>query len=122
MKSDEKKEAKKELTKSKTDEELKQIAKDMWSNKIFCDRLIVNLDKNPGQAMSVFMPLAFLTKKQAKELKDNKVNFMYEYLDRRGPMGFNGMPIFMTVNFLVAHETKKMFKYYEEFKKLADKF
>lgn len=122
MKADQKKEAKKGLTASKTDEELKQIAKDLWAGKIFSDRHIANIDTNPGMATSVFMPLVFLNKKQVKDLKDSKVNFMYEYLDNAGPMSVNGYPIFMTVRFLLAHETEKMFNYYEEFKKLTKDF
>jgi len=122
MKADQKKKAKETLHRVKGNEELKQLAKDMWSGKIFSDRHIVNLKDQPSMAGSIFMPLVFLDKKQLKDLEEAKVNFMYEYLDKAGPRSVNGYPIFMTVNFLSTGETEKMFKYYEQFKKLAEGF
>jgi hypothetical protein len=71
---------------------------------------------------TIFMPLLFLNKEQVKDLQDSKVNFVYEYLAHATPTAVNGYPTFMTVRFLLAHETEKMLKYYEEFKQLVEKF
>jgi hypothetical protein len=104
---------------TKSDEELKQIAKDLWAGKIFSDRNIPFFG-NSNILFSVFMPLLFMDKKAIKSLQREKVNFIYEYLDKAGPRAINGMPMFMSCRVLVEPETKKMFEYYNKFKELAD--
>jgi hypothetical protein len=70
--------------------------------------------------MTVFMPLAFMDKKALKSMQREKVDFIYEYLDKAGPRAINGMPMFFSCHILTQPETKKMFEYYNKFKELAD--
>lgn len=104
--------------KNKTDEELKQIAKDLWAGKIFSDRHIPPGDSH--MMLSVFMPFVFMDKKTLKDMQREKIDFVYEYLDKAGPRAINGMPMFMSCRILTKPETKKMFEYYEKFKAMAD--
>ncbi len=103
----------------KTDDELKEIAKDLWAGKIFSDRHITSLKDSPNMLGMVFMPIVFMDSETKKQLSDFKVNFIYEYLDKAGPRAINGMPTFFSCRTLTEPETKKMFEYYEKFKELA---
>ena len=105
---------------TKTDEELKEIAKDLWAGRIFSDRHINSLKDNPNVLGMVFMPMVFMDNKTRKKLANLKVSFIYEYLDKAGPRSINGMPIFFSCRTLTEPEAKKMFEYYEKFKQIAD--
>jgi hypothetical protein len=105
--------------KMRTDEELKQVAKDLWAGRIFSDRNIPS-GSDPHIVMSVFMPFALMDKKTLESMQREKVDFIYEYLDKAAPMAVNGMPTFMSCRILTKPETKKMFEYYNKFKEMAD--
>jgi len=105
--------------KMRTDEELKQVAKDLWAGKIFSDRHIPS-GSDPHIMLSVFMPLAFMDKKTLNGMQREKINFIYEYYDKAGPRMINGMPMFFSCRILTKPETKKMFEYYNKFKEMAD--
>ncbi len=98
----------------KTDEELKQIAEDLWAGKIFCDRQVQS--RRPEDITMVFMVLMFMDKKQLKQLEKDEVDFFYEYMSQATPRGINGMPTFWSVRVLTKPETKRMFEYYEAIK------
>ncbi len=102
----------------KPDKELKQVAKDLWAGKIFCDRQIPEHDKS--LLLSIFMPLIFMDKKTIKSMQREKISLIYEYYDRAGPRAINGYPMFMSCHTMTEPEAKKMFEYYEKFKELAD--
>lgn len=101
----------------KTDEQLKEIAMDLYNDKIFCDRQV---DKtNLGM---VFMPLIFGAFSEWKKEDQDKIGMIYEYLSEAGPMGINGMPIFYSLKFMSKEDTKKMFEIYEQYKALQELF
>ena len=102
----------------KTDEELKQIAKDLYAGQIFTDRHV----SNPDLLSSVFMVLAFMQSetKVGKTFYDNPPALIYEYMDKAGPMGINGMPMFTSFCQLDKEECDKMFAYYEKVKEAMD--
>ncbi len=104
-----------ELT-GKTDEELKQIAKDLWAGKIFSSAHINRQEDLP----LVFMALVFLSHEQLDEMEKQDVNFFYEYMSEATPTGVNGMPTFFSVRMLKKPETIKMLEYYEKFKAMVD--
>jgi hypothetical protein len=113
----EEKEVKKEI-KVRTNDELKQIAIDLYDGRIFSDRQVVN----PKDMAMVFMPLALgALSKMSKEDTDD-INMIYEYLDKAGPRSINGMPNFFSVNLLRNAEAKTMFKFYDEYKGMKEKF
>lgn len=105
--------------KDKTDEELKEIAKDLWAGRIFSDRHITDA---PEMLKCVFLSLAFASRKDVEKMKKREVSFIYEYMDRAGPRAINGMPTFFSCRMLTKSETNKMFEYYGKFKELASGF
>lgn len=96
------------------DEELKELAKDLYSGRIFTDR---HLDEHID-IQSVFMALMFLESetKAGKDFFDSKPALIYEYLDQAGPMSINGYPMFFSFRYLNQVECDKMFSYYEKIK------
>ena len=97
-----------------TDEELKIIAQDFHSEKIFSDRHL----RNPETELPmVFMALIFMEK---KHLKDFKPVFIYEYLDKAIPGSINGYPMFMSMRTLNQEDFDKMWDYYEKIKSSID--
>lgn len=93
--------------------DLKQIAKDMYAGKIFCDRQISNAKDIP----MVFMPIMFMKK---EELEKQDIYFIYEYLSEAGPRSINGMPMFTSCYFLNKENFEKMMGYYEAVKIAMD--
>jgi len=100
----------------KTDKELKQIAIDIHSNKIFTDRQV----ENPRDLIHVFLPLAFLTEKQINDLKESSPGLIYEYMERALPRCINGYPTFASLNTLTQDEFKKMIFYYKNIEKAIE--
>lgn len=94
--------------------ELVQFAKDMHAGKIFTDRHL----SNPNDVTMVFMVLALADKKTiekiAKRIGDKGI--IYEYMDKAGPMGVNGNPVFFSCGHLTDTEAEYMFTKYEEVK------
>ena len=102
----------------KTDEDLKQIAKDMWAGKIFTDR---HLKNDPQMISSVFMILALLDKKQLVKMEQDNINLFYEYLDKAAPRSINGYPIFFSMRMLDKNDAARMIDFYNEVGKVMDK-
>ena len=100
----------------RTDEELKQIALDLHGKKIWTDRHC----RSAQELKMSFMLIGFMDEAAMKKLEEDKVNFIFEYLDKAGPMAVNGMPVFMSMECLTEPETAKMFEYYEKIKKAVE--
>lgn len=99
----------------KTDEELKQIAQDIHKGLIFS----IGHIENPADTPSVFMPLHFMSDEAIGDLA-KKEPFIYEYLDKASPRSVNGLPVFISFQYLVKEETKKMNGYYNKIKQAVD--
>jgi hypothetical protein len=129
--------------KSLTDDELKQIAKDIYNVDIYTDRhcqaheitqsfMILMLmgpngessnDETSGKRDSKILEREIEQKYYNEYL--NQIGLVYEYWDKRSPMGINGKPIFMSCHFLSKEDTEKMFGFYEtyiELRKNVDNF
>jgi len=111
-----------EIEDKKSEKDLKQIAMDLYENKIFSDRHLMQANQT-HMIGSVFMPImlgAFkdLTEEELKE----RVGMVYEYYDQAGPRGINGFPCFFSLRVLSPKETEKMFMYFEEYKKVKEAF
>ena len=102
----------------KSDPELKQIAIDLFHNKIFSSEHL----KNEGDLGRVFIALRMMKPEQLKEFKKKEVCFIYEYLDKVAPRSVNGMPVFFSLKYLNREETQKTFKFYNEYKTQQQEF
>ena len=91
------------LPREKTDDELKQLAIDVYSGHVFCDWMI-----NPGNPEAaaadlrmVFMVLALMSQEQAEEwIEKSEPSMLYEYMEKAGPRSVNGMPGFFSMQSL----------------------
>lgn len=98
----------------RTDEELKTIARDLFTGKIFCDR---HLREGENLEM-VFSILLFMNKEQHEKFQAEEPYFIYEYLNQAGPRSCNGLPMFFSMQFLKKADSDKMFDYYNKYKEL----
>jgi hypothetical protein len=147
---------------SRKNEELKQVAKDLYNGLIFTDRHLSSYNL----FQSCFMVFVFMGPKKPeppkypsdsntkdgnrdnriydllkrdqdqKEYEEKLANFpqeeenyknyleniglVYEYLDKAGPIGVNGNPIFFSANILNKEDSDKMFTFYEQYKILRE--
>jgi len=104
--------------KIKTDEELKQIAKDLLADKIFTSAHLREGDES--LIGSIFMPILFIDQKQRDELEANDVQVLYEYYSESGPRSLNGYPMFMSMKYMTRKEWEKVFNYHEKMKTALD--
>lgn len=88
-----------------TDAEIKQLAIDMRAGKVFTN---LNLH-DQEDVLLVFPALILLSDEQRQEIIDRKVELIYEYVDKAGPMSINGYPSFFSYRFLSSEETDKLF-------------
>jgi hypothetical protein len=97
----------------KTDEELKKIVEDLIANRIYMSDQI----KDQGMLHMVFLVLAMMTEEQAKDFMEKDYAVCYEYLDKASPRQINGMPMFMSANFLTREEYKRVYEMEAEVRK-----
>jgi len=96
-----------------TNQELVKIAEDIHAGQIFTDRHIAPGVRQEMVPM-IFLPIALADAKMAKRIKKDKPALVYEYLDKAGPRGINGYPIFMSCRFLNKEDNDKVWKAYVE--------
>lgn len=96
----------------RTDEELKEIAKDLHAGKIFSDRHCQSIEELRGS----FMILFFMGPEETKDLEKKEIDFIFEYLEKAERRSVNGRPIFLSMQCLTKVEAAKMFEYYEKIK------
>lgn len=98
----------------KTDKELKQLAKDIYSRNVFTDRHIKTHDKY--MLPMIFMPLAMLSSesKTGKNFADSEPAMIYEYMDKAGPNSINGYPTFMSMASINKEEMEKLGIFYDK--------
>jgi hypothetical protein len=80
---------------SRTREELRQLALDWLAGKLFTDHHC-RADDLP----LAFMPLALMKPSQIAELQGSDLGLIFEYVDKAGPRGINGMPFFFSMQIL----------------------
>lgn len=97
----------------RSEENMRQIASDLYSNKIFCDRQL----SSPSDMGMVFMPLIFAGEDLHNQLINDPPGMIFEYYDKAGPRSVNGMPIFMSCQIVSQKDTERIFEYYEKIKK-----
>lgn len=104
-----------EELKDRTEEELKQIARDLFHGKILTTRHQALID-NPGDISHVFMPLLFLAPELRERFQKQSPAMIFEYLEKAGPRTLNGMPMFMSMQWLDKEEDEKVMEYYRKLK------
>lgn len=97
----------------RSDEELKQIAKDMHGNLIFTSAQIAQHEFQHMMGM-VFAPIMFMEQKDREELAAKKPYVFYEYLNKALPRGVNGYPMFMSMGFLTKEEWDFVWEKYQK--------
>jgi len=97
----------------RSNEELKQLALDIYSGEVFTDKQC----ENKSFIDHIFMPLAFMDKKARKQFNKNKPFLIFEYINKACPVAINGMPTFLSCQYLDKESFEKMQEYY---KKIAD--
>ena len=108
---------------SKTDEELRALARDRVEGRIFTDR-----DCPPELLASCFMVAALggLTEivRFTKEHPNSpeRLGLVYEYLTEAGERGVNGYPMFMSIQVLNAADREKIAGYIDEYLALQRTF
>lgn len=100
---------------SKTDEEIKKLVSDTIENLVFFDFMIPRIaeledSQKIRQIKDIFMTLALAPPEAIRTLVDNKVASVYEYYDKAGPLSCNGLPMFMSCNFLDVTDFDKFIK------------
>jgi hypothetical protein len=101
----------------RTREELKQLAVDIHGGRVFTDTML----STPEEGISVFMPLSLMNEEQKDAfIKENPV-FLFEYLNKAGPMAVNGKPIFFSFQFLVKEELEILRDIYKKLVEAVDK-
>ena len=55
-------------------------------------------------------------------MKEQNICLIYEYMNKAGPVGVNGMPVFMSMRCLNREDTEQMLRYYGEAQKMRDEF
>lgn len=110
----------KEIKPPKTDIELKQLAIDIYDQKVFTSN---HIGKHEANMISmVFMPLALGAGFSKEEIDAGKVGMLYEYYDKAAPKGINGLPIFYSFHYISVEEMYKVNIYYNQYKKLKETF
>lgn len=94
----------------KTDEELKQLARDLYSGKVYTDRHIPEGERPE----MVFMGLVLGGPEFIQRLKDEKIWMMYQYMSEACPMAVNGQPSFLTFHTLNQEECERLDVYYKK--------
>lgn len=106
------------MGRKKTDDELKNIAVDIYDGKIFHDQMV----KSPQDLPMVFMPLILGAFNDFTEDEKKDTRMLYEYVDKAGPRLINGMPNFSSFNILFKDDFEMMITFFEEYKKLKESF
>lgn len=98
---------------AKTDDELKQLARDLHAGRVFTDMHIREPDAEHYARMvrMIFMPLVFMKQEQPEEMSKLDLGMVYEYLDRAGPRSCNGYPGFFSLQLLSRDDTDKVMEY-----------
>ena len=97
----------------KTDEQLKELAKDIWSGKVFTSNQV----QNHNDLHIVFLPLVFMTEKQTSQLKKDKITLLYGHIKHALPRSVNGMPTFGSMGMLNESDHRKLVEIYDRIEK-----
>ena len=95
--------------KNRSDRELKRIAHDIYTGKVFCNRQV-----EPSMLSSVFMVWALLNPLEKKEMLDRGMSMMYAEMSNAMPRQINGYPVFGEMSVLNKHDDHMVYKHYKD--------
>lgn len=104
-----------------SEEELKQIAKDIVDRKVFTDRDLRNPALEGDMLGMIFMPVLLMPNPGAFVAD---AGLLFEYWDQAGPRSINGYPIFFSVRKIIKKDMPALEHYvktYWEMKKEIEK-
>lgn len=104
----------------KSDSELKQLAADIYENKVFTDRHVPISSKTDLTMIFLLIALGAFSEMPKEEV--GKIGLVYEYIEKAGPRSINGFPIFMSLNYISQEEASKVYEYHNEYKSLKESF
>lgn len=96
----------KKVRELRTEEELKQLARDAFGGQIFFGR--------DEESLQAFFPMVLMNDKQRKSFLKEKPAMIFEYLEKAGPMSVNGYPRFFSMQFMNDEEATKFEGYYKK--------
>jgi hypothetical protein len=90
-------------------EDLKQLAKDVATGKVFMDRFFREGEiEMLGHV--VFMPMAFMDWSDWTDEDKAQFGGIYEYFDKAGPRSINGYPCFFSCSILHIDDLRSVFR------------
>lgn len=104
----------------KTDDELKQLARDIHAGLVFTSDDVrvpqdapehVRAEIAATSLRMIFLPLALADQPMLDHLAAQKPKLLYEYLSKSGPRGMNGYPQFFSVSVVTEEEWPKLQAY-----------
>lgn len=99
-------------------EDIAKIAKDIATDKIFSSCHMTEHElSNIGL---VFMPIALGGLSDLSDADKEDIGMIYEYYDKAGPRGINGMPMFFSCRLVNKNDTKMIFEKVDKIKALID--
>lgn len=108
------------MFKEHTDEELKNIAIDLYHGKIFTDRDIT--EESNMSLGQVFLPIALGAFSECTEEDLKQIGLIYEYFSEAGPRSCNGLPGFFSFKLLSRTQFETAMEYLTEYHKLQKGF
>jgi hypothetical protein len=110
------------MLRPKAEEELKQIAKDIYAGNIFTSNHMKPEDQ--GIMQLVFLPLTFIDGQEREDLlaaaKNEQIGCFYERYTEALPRQINGYPIFMSMSALNKEDVKKVEEYIKKVGELME--
>lgn len=95
----------------KTDEEIKKIARGIYKNEYFSSMQI-----NPNDShliINIFMPLAFMSPLDRKQLIVDEIVHFYGELDGAATRSINGYPCLFSMHMLNKEDTDRVLEEYD---------
>lgn len=99
----------------KTEEEITQLAKDIYAGQVFCSWNIREGDHVFIE--NIFMPIAFMSNEQLASFRAEEPHLIYEYISKAGPRSINGYPVFMSLQRLNKQEFEMLLEKYNKIEK-----
>lgn len=99
----------------KTLKDLKAVALDLYKEKILTSQQVP-----PEMLQTVFLPLALCDKAALTKMRKRGIVVLYEYLDKAGPLYFNGYPTFVSCHGLTKKEWNVVLTEHEKLLRLIE--
>ncbi len=100
------------ILKQLTEDEINQLAEDIYKERVF-----TSMQVQPVKCPQVFLPLIFAGQEFMMQLLKEGPGLMYEHLSEAGPYAMDGLPMFVSFHVISMEDTKKVLKRVEQIKK-----